>query len=99
MLVSGKGKGSVLEGSGLTAGYNRDTLNCSLIRQTGGKQYGICGAVSERHRDTEPKGDRGIKRGRGRKTERERKRQRGRQRGTNRVDCMQGSFAHIEHLA
>lgn len=35
---SGKGKGSVSEGSGLTAGYNRDTLNSHLIRLTGGEQ-------------------------------------------------------------
>lgn len=37
--ISRKGKGSVSEGSGLTAGYNRDTLNSRLIRLTGGEQY------------------------------------------------------------
>lgn len=37
--VSGKGKGSVSEGSGLTAGYNRDTLNSSLICLTEDEQY------------------------------------------------------------
>lgn len=36
--MTGKGKGSVLVGSGLTAGYNRGTLNSRLICLTGGEQ-------------------------------------------------------------
>lgn len=39
VTISGKRKGSVSEGSGLTAGYNRDTLNSRHIRPTGDGQY------------------------------------------------------------
>lgn len=33
------GKGSVSEGSGLAAGYSRDTLNSRFLRLTGAAQY------------------------------------------------------------
>lgn len=37
--IAGKGKGSVSEGSGLTAGYSRDTLNSHVTCLTGSIQH------------------------------------------------------------
>lgn len=70
------GKGSVSEGSGLAAGYNRDTLNSRFLRLTGAAQY-ACMRGRQRSR--------GEKRRRRGGWKRERERDNGSERGSDRA--------------